>query len=351
MNLLGQIKLSAPNSNDLFTFFKCRIYSLSMSLIKNVGEFFMRLLYEKNVFVLFSVLLFIAAMLYGFDQPRWISDTENMAQAFMDEEDTNGDGIVTKEEFKGPEDQFASFDKNGDGIIELSEAPESKADLMNGNDDMKEIKREVLINGIAFDVSCEIFTWSELPDDVIYERQPVVSFTNNAGETHYYEAVYVKSGNLNWYEAAYLADDAGGYLASIGSEAENSFVFNLVSDPKYFWSFPDNGEHYGISIGPFLGGYQPEGSIEPAGGWCWLSGETWDYTNWAKNLDDGVIDKDPRPSDQPNNSGEGQPIMGFGEMNVPVPTWGDYMENVGTYGKTRLPGLSYGFVIEYEKQP
>ena len=73
--------------------------------------------------------------------------------------------------------------------------------------------------------------------------------------------------------------------------------------------------------------------------------------NWAQNLDDGIVDKDPRDNTQPNNSGESQPIMGFGEMNLPVPTWGDYMESVGTYGVTRGPGNSYGFIIEYEADP
>lgn len=159
--------------------------------------------------------------------------------------------------------------------------------------------------------------------------------------------VYVENGNLNWYQAAWLAQDAGGYLASINSAEENSFVFALVDDEKYFWSFEEDGAHYGISIGPFLGGYQPEGSVEPAGGWMWLDGTAFGYTNWAQNLDDGVIDRDPRDNTQPNDSGDGQPIMGFGELNQPVPTWGDYMEAVGTYGSNRLPGYSYGFVIEY----
>jgi hypothetical protein len=209
----------------------------------------------------------------------------------------------------------------------------------------------VTINGVEFEIAYELFTWDELPDDVIYERQPIQIFTGDDGVTRSYEAVYVSSGNLNWYQAAFLAQDAGGYLASITSEEENTFVFNLVSDEKYFWAFEEDGDHYGISIGPFLGDYQPVGSEEPAGGWSWLSGEAWDYANWAVNLDDDVIDKDPRPNDQPNDSGDeegSQPIMGFGEMNVPVPTWGDYMDAVGAYGETRLPGQSYGFVIEYE---
>ena len=228
--------------------------------------------------------------------------------------------------------------------------------------------RTVTINSVDFKIGYELFTWAELPADLIYDRQPVKSYTNSEGVTHYYEAVYVSNGSLNWYQAAYLAQEAGGYLASITSEDENTFVFNLVSDEKYFWAFPKEGKHYGISIGPFLGGYQPEGSIEPAGGWMWLSGETMSYSNWAVDeycdskmftVCEGKgtmtkIDQDPRPNNQPNDSGTGQAIMGFGEMNAPVPTWGDYMGSVGTYGGGNLPGandLSHGFVIEYTSNP
>ncbi|MDC7224633.1 MAG: hypothetical protein PQJ60_12890 [Spirochaetales bacterium] len=207
------------------------------------------------------------------------------------------------------------------------------------------------LNGIDVPTIYPVFSWADLPEDVKYERQPVQSYTNEEGETHYYEAVYVESGNLNWYQAAYLAQDAGGYLACPETDGENSFVFSLVNDEKYFWHFAEGAPHYGIGIGPFLGGYQPVGSVEPAGGWLWLSGEEWDYTNWAVNLDDGVIDMDPRNNTQPNNSGASQPIMGFGEMNLPVPTWGDYMEAVGAYGADKGPGNSYGFIIEYESNP
>lgn len=218
------------------------------------------------------------------------------------------------------------------------------------------------INGVDFEVSASyrMFDWQELPADLVIERQPVQAFTNPDGETHYYEAIHLPSGNLNWFQAACLAEQAGGYLASITSQEENAFVFGLVSDEKYFWHFPpydgssNRMNHHEISIGPFLGGYQPEGSAEPRGGWSWLSGEPWEYSNWAVNLDDGVIDQDPRDNTQPNDSGnsrDGQRVMGFGEMNRPVSTWGDYMDDVGSYGMKFGPGHAYGFVIEYESQP
>lgn len=295
--------------------------------------------------------------------PTWMS-AKDIPSAFMADEDGNSDGQVTRSEFKGPDKEFELFDTNDDGIIELSEAP-TAASLpkdfgMDSEASMdSNLKRldEVTINSVDFKLEDKyaFFGWDNLPKDLQLERMPIKQFTSPDGVTHGYQVVYVPGGNLNWYQAAYLADDAGGYLASPTSDEENSFLFSQVNSQKYFWVFPayvegkSQANHYEISIGPFLGGYQPEGSAEPAGGWSWLSGESWDYQNWAVNLNDGVTDKDPRNNTQPNDSGSAnQRVMGFGEMNTPVPTWGDYMDGVGTYGVKRTPGSSYGFIIEYE---
>lgn len=217
--------------------------------------------------------------------------------------------------------------------------------------------QHITINGVGFDVSkdYQFFTWDNLPEDLILERQPLKVFTNTDGETHYYEVVYNKNGNLNWYQAAKLAEEAGGYLASVTSQGENDFLYNLISDPKYYYQFPkyvegkSRANHYEVMIGPMLGGYQPADAEEPLGDWRWLSGEKWAYSNWVKNLDDGVFDKDPRPNTQPNDSNGGQDVMGFGELNLPVSTWGDYTDSAGTYG-FRSP-KRMGFIIEYNPQP
>jgi len=76
---------------------------------------------------------------------------------------------------------------------------------------------------------------------------------------------------IDWDQAAHAAREQGGYLATITSPAENSFIFGLIQDPKYW-----NGVY-----GPILGGYQPPGSTEPGGGWTWVTGEPWDYANWS----------------------------------------------------------------------
>ena len=44
--------------------------------------------------------------------------------------------------------------------------------------------------------------------------------------------------------------------------------------------------------------------------------------------------------------------MGFGELNLPVPTGGDYWETVTQYGKRAMAlGYNMGFVIEYDHMP
>lgn len=315
---------------------------------------------NKKMMIATAVTLPVLAAQTVFAAPAWAS-ADDIPAAFIAEEDADGDGKVSKSEFKGPAAEFSQFDKNGDGFIELSEAPTAAPGMDAPMDPNLTMLDAVTINGVdfKFDTKYAFFGWDELPKDLELERQAVKSFTSPDGVTHYYEFVFVPGGNLNWYQAAYLAADAGGYLASVTSAEENLFLFNQVDDSKFFWSFPAfvEGEsqtnHYEISIGPFLGGYQPEGSEEPAGGWTWLSGETMDYTNWAQNLDDGVTDKDPRNNTQPNDSGDNtnQRVMGYGEMNLPVPTWGDYMDAVGTYGVSKTPGSSYGFFIEYEAKP
>lgn len=51
------------------------------------------------------------------------------------------------------------------------------------------------------------------------------------------------------------------------------------------------------SSGPWLGGFQPDGSSEPSGGFQWSDGEPFNYTNGDTN--------------QPNDSGGGQQWIHF----------------------------------------
>ncbi len=121
---------------------------------------------------------------------------------------------------------------------------------------------------------------------------------STGGNGHFY--LPVKSDVLiSWNEAQQLARDGGGYLATITSALENEFVYALVSAPAY-WA----GE-----LGPLFGGYQPSGSPEPSGGWTWVTGEPWEYSNWAGG--------------QPDNGGEPEDCIHFlsgGKWNDKMPS-------------------------------
>ncbi len=89
-------------------------------------------------------------------------------------------------------------------------------------------------------------------------------------------------------------------MATLTSKAENDFVYGLVSSPQYFY----RGE-----MGALLGGYQPPGSAEPGGGWTWVTGEPWNFENWAGG--------------QPDNGGQPEDGLHFWRGNA----WNDQSTN------------------------
>ncbi len=99
--------------------------------------------------------------------------------------------------------------------------------------------------------------------------------TRWARNGHLYEVLFVRVG-VTWPEARRLARRRGcGWdLVTITSAAENDFVFGLARR-KVPAVFDAEG-----GSGPWLGGVQPTGSPEPAGGWRWVTAEPFRYTNW-----------------------------------------------------------------------
>jgi len=128
---------------------------------------------------------------------------------------------------------------------------------------------------------------------------------STGGNGHFYKAVTVGSA-VTWSEAEALAREQGGYLATITSRAENDFVFGLVNGPEFF-----NVEH---GAGPALGGFQQDGSAEPAGGWCWQTGEPWVYSNWMPG----------EPNNGKTREGTEDRLMFYsGIPRTPAATWND----------------------------
>lgn len=96
-----------------------------------------------------------------------------------------------------------------------------------------------------------------------------------------------------------------GHLATITSQGENDFITG------HFWTHDS-----------FLGGYQPSGSQEPAGGWQWVTGETWSYTNWVSMGPDNV---------------QGADVLIFNSFK-----WSDFPSQLG---------YKRNYIIEYEALP
>jgi hypothetical protein len=143
----------------------------------------------------------------------------------------------------------------------------------------------------------------------VSEATPVQWSSSVGGNDHWYELIL--DSNISWTEANNMANAMSGHLATLTSDAENSFVFSeLAIGDNLIW----------------LGGFQPTGSTEPDGGWQWVTGETWDYTNWA--------------SGEPNNNtwGADENSLVFWGSNG---AWNDSPANWTNYSNG-------GYVVEYE---
>lgn len=132
----------------------------------------------------------------------------------------------------------------------------------------------------------------------------------------YYEEVLT---SITWSQALTAAasrthDGRPGRLATVTSAAENAFILaNLTPN---------------FAVGYWIGGFQPAGSEEPAGGWRWITGEPFNFTFWEPG--------------EPNNSiAGGENAIEFYPNGVG--DWNDLPENAA--------GLTGGYIVEYAPVP
>jgi hypothetical protein len=107
-----------------------------------------------------------------------------------------------------------------------------------------------------------------------------LKMTNPENE-HLYQRI---DTSMTWRDAKRYCDNQGGYLATITSQTENDFVyFQVVTGGQTFW----------------LGGTDRDAE----GQWEWITGETWEYTNWSSAISSLAAN--------PNNDGKGQDYLTF----------------------------------------
>jgi hypothetical protein len=140
----------------------------------------------------------------------------------------------------------------------------------------------------------------------------------NPANGHYYEVVQVSP--ITWLQAKAAAEArtyAGlrGHLVTQTSAEETDFlVANL-----------DLSDHY-------LGAYQDTSApdyAEPGGGWRWVTGEPWGYTNWIKL------------TNEPNDIDPGRENYTHYKQYVEPGAWNDVANDNPIDG-------GHGYVVEYE---
>ena len=96
----------------------------------------------------------------------------------------------------------------------------------------------------------------------------------DGGNDHWYALQLV---DRTWDEASQDAANLGAHLATLTTQAENDWVFAEVANAPDAWN---------QQFGPWIGGFQNTTSpdySEPGGGWEWVTGEPWAFTNWQPN--------------------------------------------------------------------
>jgi len=147
----------------------------------------------------------------------------------------------------------------------------------------------------------------------------------DGGNGHSYEVVSAH-GCIDWTDARNASISLGGHLATITSAEENDFIFSLIDNQPQYWTQPLTNGH-----GPWLGGYQPDGSSEPAGNWQWVSGESFDYTNWSGR----------EPS---NGRGGENKLHYFGYQTLYGDTWNDLFNSDDLLNPN-------SYIVEYVPEP
>jgi alpha-tubulin suppressor-like RCC1 family protein len=156
------------------------------------------------------------------------------------------------------------------------------------------------LGGIVFAQDCDGDGICDIDEFADAQGPSFVWSASSGGNGKRY--IFVASPST-WERAKTRAEALGGNLATFTSAAENAAV----------------AAQLGTNRG-WIGGFQDPGTSEPNGGWRWVTGEPWSYTNW-------------NPGEPNDFSGEDRLMMGLG----------------GSWNDSGCPGACYfrqGFFVE-----
>ena len=148
--------------------------------------------------------------------------------------------------------------------------------------------------------------------------QDAVQWTEaEGGNGHWYQ--FIKSGEISFTQARIEAQELGGDLGVINSQAINEWIVaELISSP----------DDWMVQHGPWIGLFQDTSADdyeEPDGGWYWVNGEPLDYSDWADGEGCQDMPAEFRCS--------GEPGCNFATYyalyveDIPVTTWGSNIDS------------------------
>jgi hypothetical protein len=197
--------------------------------------------------------------------------------------DCNNDGIVDKGQILLGQ----LPDTNSNGIPDSCEQPPADCNG-DGIFDAMQCRNGTLpdYNGNRIPDCCEA------GQPCVVGSYPVQWRVSDGGNGHWYRIV-LNADQVDWFACRDRAAAFGGHLATITSGEENQWVCSIAL------SVPGAYASNAIAAGPFLGGFQPLGSLEPSGGWAWVTGEPWGFSNWAGGQPDNYTGCGQSPGDVP----------------------------------------------------
>ncbi|MDW5314325.1 caspase family protein [Rhizobium sp. PL01] len=138
--------------------------------------------------------------------------------------------------------------------------------------------------------------------------------------------VLMRAGIINRQSAAAISKRCGGYLATITSEAENSFVASLLNkDPRLFLMGYDALGGVSYKMGAWIGLIQDPAGKEPRGGWKWENGEPMTYSKWFRDMPNENKRGDDYGMYYAHKQGKADTETQY------VDTWDDMGQSDGTY--------------------